>query len=487
MPPLEAALARTRRPFLSLTTLLLGLLLAPSVLAQDARLESLGGIDLLIEDDSNVFTNPALAAIHSNRVFFSLGIDADGNGVGFDPHGGGFVRIRDVVTLGVVLNRSPREYGFDRAMWPVMAQYMPAGPGGLLEGPDGPVEETAPLRFPADIFIAFGNPWSKLRLGINIYYAGGATRQWDIDDSDQDQLIEEMVTRKQTHLISGTVGLSGGSLADRTRGEGWVRVSFLSAWHDERGCIQTAAVSGMNSCIGFEGDEVEPTIDQVVALDRDLRIGGGARLHFGDAEQGFVLSPGVEYDYAQGVFRFDDNMVAPDSDAENALRNAHGHDFRGGLGVAWRGDDLLVSGTASIVVRNITRIDSLEVDEGIEQEKLSTTTLSIPELSIGAEYRVHPVLFVRAGIRSSVVGGRTIGSALNAVGDADDPYETGIVQNVGTNPVHLDFAATGGLGLHVKRFRADAIVGGLFLGGGNVMSGQDFGFFSRIDLGFDFD
>ena len=475
MPPLEDPLASIHRLLTVAAALAFAMLVTPAALAQDARLEALGGEDLLIEDASNVFTNPALAGVYNNRVFFSLGISGSSGSVGFDPHGGGFVTIKDMVTLGLVLNRSPLNYGFDRAIWPVVNEYIEGGPGGILEGPAGPAEQTAPLRFPADLFVAVGNPWSKMRLGLNVYYAGGVERVWALDDSDQDDLEEGLVGKRQSHLFSTTIGLSGGSLADRTRGEGWVRVSLLSAWYDEQGYIEVAP-----------GDN-EPTVDRIVALDRDLRIGGGLRMHIGDVEQGFVVSPGVEYDHAFGVFRFDDNLVAdPDSDDEKAQRNVTANDAKVGLGVAWRGDGLLVNGTVALGVRNLQTIDTLSVDEGIEQYTNNSVDLAMPQFSIGAEYYVLPVLLVRAGIRSTVVGGRTIDSARSAVGESDDPFETDVVQTMSTAPVHANFAATGGLGLEVKRFRADVIFGGLFLGGGDVLSGSNMSFFSRIDLGFDF-
>ncbi len=475
MPPLEEPLARIHRLLLVAVPLTLLFGLVPSASAQDARLQSLGGVGLLVEDASNVFTNPSLAGVYNNRVFFSLGIDGADGRFQFDPHGGGFVTIKDMVTLGVVLNRNPQSYGFGEALWPVAEAYIPGGPGGVLEGPDGPAEETAPLRFPADVFLAIGNPWSKLRVGLNVYYGGGVERVWALDDSDQDDLEESLVGKRQTHLFSTTIGLSGGSLADRTRGEVWARISVLSAWYDERGFVEVTS-----------GEAPEPTVDRVVALDKDLRFGGGVRLHLGDVEQGFVVTPAIEYDHALGVFRFDDNLVAPDSDAEKAQRNVTSNYGRLGLGVAWRGDGLLVHGAASIVIRNLQVINTLSVDEGIEQDTTNTVELGMPELAIGAEYRVLPPLLVRAGIRSVVVGGRTIGSERSAVGEASDPFETGVTQTVGMSPVTTNFAATGGIGLEVKRFRLDAIVGGLFLGGGSTMSGTDMSFFSRIDLGFDF-
>ena len=449
------------------------ILLPTLAFAQDARLESLGGEDLLTEDASNVFTNPALAGVYSNRVFFSLGVTGGGGAVGVDPHGGAFVTIKDTVTLGVVLNRSPRNYGFDRAFWPVLTEYMPSGPGGDLQGPDGPVETSAPLRFPADVFISFGNPWSALRLGFNLYYAGGAERTWEVDDSDQDDLIESIVTRKQTHLINGTVGLSGGSLADRVRGEGWVRVTYMSAWHDEQGEVDVSA------------GETEPTTDMVLSMDRDMRIGGGARIHIGEHGHGLVVSPGLQYDIAFGAFRFDDNLVAPDSNAENAQRNVTAHDAKIGVGLSWHKDDLLVHGAAAIGVHALTRIDTLDTSgDGVERSTDSHVDLLLPEISIGAEYRLLPVLFVRAGIRSTVVGGRTFTTVREAEGPDDELFESNVVQTIRPGTVGVNVAATGGLGLEIKRFRADAIFGGLFLPTGDA---SGINYFTRLDLAFSFD
>lgn len=474
MAALEDPLARIHR-LCSAAALSLGSLIATAASAQDARLESLGGVDLLVEDSSNVFSNPALAAVHGNRVFFSLGIDGSGDHVALDPHGGGLVTIEDMVTLGVVLNRSPLAYGFDRALWPVMLQYMPDGPGGILEGPDGPSDTTAPLRFPADVFLAVGNPWSKLRLGLNLYYAGGSERDWIEDDSDQDRLVEGGDFKRETHLFGVTIGLGAGSLAERTRGEAWVRVGYMSAWFDEQRSMEVAE------------NEAEPTADQVVAMDRDVRLGGGVRFHLGDVEQGFVVTPGIEYDHAFGAFRFDDNMVDPDSDSEKAQRDVVANDGRAGVGVAWRRDGLLVDGTVSLRIRHLKRIDTLEIEEGIDRQTFGDMALALPELSIGAEYRVLPVLLVRAGVRSVVVGGRTIDTDWIEIGDEDTPFPAGVTQTTRTSPVAMNVAATGGLGLEVGRFRADAIIGGLFLGGGSLSSGNGFSFFSRIDLGFSFD
>jgi hypothetical protein len=448
---------------------LAALILFPAVAqAQGARLEALGGSQLLVEDASNLFMNPALAGIYRNRVFFSLGVTRGEGLTGFDPHGGAFIGLAPEVTLGIVLNRDPGSYEFGNAFLPVLGAYLPEGPGGPLEGPDGPVETSAPLRFPADLFLSFGTPWSKLRMGFNIYYAGGATREYTVEDPDQTTDVETLILKAQTHLISGTVGVSGGSLADTLRAEGWVRVTLASAWTDQTGTDESL--------------EEPETLDRITSMDRDLRLGAGMRVHIGDVEQGFVVSPGFQFDTAFGVFRFDDNLVDPDSEAEDVQRNASANDAKVGLGLAWRGSDLLVQGTAALAVRNLKVIDTFEVDDGIEQSTFDRVTMALPEISIGAEYRALPWLIVRAGIRSSVIGGRELTHSLFAVGDPEDPFETEVIQTIVPSDVAVDVAASTGVGIEFKRFRGDIIVGGLFLPGVAEPN-----FFSRADLTFHWD
>ncbi len=290
----------------SLLTLLFLLLLPSAAHADTARLQALGDAGLFTEDSSNVFTNPAQMARYSNRAWFSLGVEVPSftpEGVAttrVSPLGGGAVRIKKVVTLGIVLNRDPQLYGFGNALWPVLTQYMPQGPGGLLSGPSGPAETTAPLAFPLDFFFAAGDQYSPLRVGVGVYYAGGSTRDWGIDDNDRDDLEDVLIVRKETHLFNVSVGIAGGSMADRVRPEGWVRVGFASAWHDEQGDFETSS------------SETEPTVDRILSMDRDLRVGGGFRVHVGDAERGILVSPGFQYDFANGAYRFDDNLVNPD-------------------------------------------------------------------------------------------------------------------------------------------------------------------------------
>ena len=452
---------------------LIAVLAAPGTASADrARVQSLGGIDLLIEDNSDIFLNPAHIGAYSNRAWFSLGVTGSGGTLGFDPHGGGAVQIRDVFNLGVVLNRSPQAYGFGNAMWPVANAYIAGGPGGVLSGPDGPSETTAPLRFPVDLFVGYGNRDTAFRFGANFYYAGGASRVWEVEDSDQDGFENSGVTKTQTHLFNATVGVAVGRTTDRVRPEGWIRVGNLAAWADEQ---------------NFRGSATgeDPITDRILAMDQDLRIGGGVRVPIGDATalRGVVVTPALQYDVAFGKFRFDDNLVAPDSDAELAERAATGHHLRVGAGVAGRADDLLVVGTASIVTTILTVKDTVPGSEDltIDQTSSQTVDLAIPELSIGAEYKVLPALSVRAGVRSTVGGGRTILTDKSFTGPEEDLFQLDVNQTIVPRSLAVAFEATGGVGLHVRRFALDATFGGLFLG----QAGSSF--FSRVDLSFSFD
>lgn len=451
---------------------LIAVLAAPGTASADrARVQSLGGVDLLIEDDSDIFLNPAHIGAYSNRAWFSLGVTGAGGTLGFDPHGGVSVRIRDVFNLGVVLNRSPQAYGFGNAIWPVANAYIPGGPGNTLAGPDGPSEVTAPLRFPVDLFVGYGNKDTAVRAGVNLYYAGGASRVWEVEDGDQDGLENSGVVKTQTHLFNATFGVAVGRTSDRVRPEGWLRVGNMAAWSDEQSFRGSAT-----------GDD--PVVDRIVSMDRDLRIGGGVRVPIGDATalRGVVVTPALRYDVAFGSFRFDDNLVNPDSDAEQAQRAATGHHMRLGVGVAGRADDLLVVGSVSVVGNILSVKDTLIADEGeVDQTTSETVNLAIPEMSIGAEYRVLPVLIIRAGVRSTVGGGRSIYTNKTFTGPEEDLFQLDVEQTIVPQAVGVAFEANGGIGLHVRRFALDATLGGLFLGQ------QGSSFFSRIDLSFSFD
>ncbi len=453
---------------------LLAVLAAPGTASADrARVQSLGGVDLLVEDDSDIFLNPAHIGAYSNRAWFSLGVTGSGGAVGFDPHGGGAVRIRDVFNLGVVLNRSPQAYGFGNAMWPVVNVYIPGGPGGTLSGSDGPAEVTAPLRFPVDLFVGYGNKDTAFRAGMNLYYAGGANRVWEVEDADQDNLENRGVTRMQTHLFNVTLGVAVGRTTDRVRPEGWVRIGNLAAWVDEQGFRDAPA-----------GEDGDPIIDRILSLDRDVRVGAGFRVPIGDATalRGVVVTPGLRYDVAFGTFRFDDNLVNPDSDAEKAERAVTAHHARLGVGIAGRADDLLVVGSASLVTTVLSTKDTtIASDTDIDQSVAQTVDFALPELSIGAEYRVLPVLLIRAGIRSTVGAGRTITTNSTFTGPEDDLFKSDVSQVIVPQAVGVAFEANGGIGLHVRRFKLDATLGGLFLGQAGTS------FFSRIDLSFSFD
>jgi len=453
------------------------LLLPATASAGSARLAGLGDQGLYLEDDSNVFTNPALLSFYANRAWFSLGLVPDATtetGVRLDPHGGAAVRVRDVVTLGAALNRSPELYGFGSALYPTMRAYLPQGPGGVISGPAGPVQTTAPLRFPVDVFVAVGDPYGPFRFGFNIYYAGGTANEHVLDDADQDGLETTSEINRQTHLVNATLGASIGNPAQRARGEAWLRVGNMAAWYDEVTQRQTSAAT------------YEPITDRIVSMDRDLRVGGGFRVHLGDGLAGLVVTPGLTYDAAFGAYRFDDNRVNPDSDAEKSLRQAHSHDLKAGIGAAFRRDDLLVQGSASLFARNTTRTDfTPEPDAQVLSQTTSQWDVGVPQVALGAEYRVLPWLTVRGSLSSIFGLGRSATNVDQRVGSEDvDPSEYyGLESGLFTEPLEPTGSVTAatGIGIEVKRFGFDAIIGGNFLGEPGPL------LFSRFDLRFIFD
>jgi len=195
-----------------------------------------------------------------------------------------------------------------------------------------------------------------------------------------------------------------------------------------------------------------------------------------------VVTPGLSYDFATGSFRYDDNLVNPNSPAENSSRDTMAHDLKAGVGVTWRGDGLLVQASAAVGVQVLQQTDSIDVGADVFQQTGRTTIdLRAPELAIGAEYELLPVLVIRAGIRSSVIGGRSISTVTQGIGAQGNPTDFAVSQVMQSVPVAVAVDATAGLGLKVKRFRMDAIIGGSFLGE------ETPGLLSRVDMSFSFD
>ncbi len=449
---------------LALSVALLLAVLPATASADRARVEALGAVDLLIEDSSDLFTNPALLGRYSDRVWISLGVTGNGGSFGFDPMGGAAIRVTDGFDLGVALNRNPTSYDFGNALWPVATVYLPDGPGGAFALPGAPAEGTAPLRFPVDVFFGFGRAQAAVRGGLNIYYAGGEVRLQDTDISETSEDVVDLT--RQSHLVNVTFGLAARD-TDFVRPEVWLRVGNLSSRAAREQVVGRTALQ--------EGERIDRWS---LALSADVRGGGGVRVHIGDPldPRGVVLSPAVQYDGAIGWYSYNDDNLS--GDAERTTWAPSAHHLRGGLGVAVRLNELRIVGTASVVAEEL-RVRQTQARAGY-QIRDSKVELSLPELSLGAEYRVRPALLLRAGLRSAVVGGRAV-------------HTTTLFEEAGTELVQVNqdrvttpkaaaigVEAHGGVALQVRRMTLDVTAGGAFLGQAGAA------YFGRMDLSFAF-
>ena len=78
--------------------------------ATPSRLDTLGqGTGLVyIQDDTNVFTNPATVAYYRNCLLLHLGgVDEHSNGQDYFALGGGTLGLGDMLTLGLIFGRNP--------------------------------------------------------------------------------------------------------------------------------------------------------------------------------------------------------------------------------------------------------------------------------------------------------------------------------------------------------------------------------------------
>jgi len=454
----------TRRCIPLISLLLLAL---PATASADrARAQSLGGVGLLMEDSSNLFTNPGLIGRYSDRAWFSLGVVGAGADATFTPHGGAAVTIGRVVDLGVVLNRSPQAYDFGNALWPAGTLYLPAGPGGLIQIPNAPTEPTAPLRFPIDLFVGFGQRDRGARVGINLYYAGGVLKTEDTTFDPESPLDDVTLAESQSHLASLSIGVAAPTDL-RVRPEAWIRGSFLAVTSVQRTVIgQSTFVEG------------ETTVDRATNLDSDVRVGAGVRVHIGDptALRGVVWTPAAQYDVAPSWYHFNDEHEQ--NDAERVSHQPTAHDLRLGLGVAARLEDLRILGSASFTLQDL-RVRHVNDREGtlvVDRRE----DVGLPEVTLGAEYRLRPFLLVRGGLRTSLVGGRTAQSTTFFDEDVEGPVELRSFGASAPRVPILALEAHGGVGIEVRRMTLDATLGGLLLGADGMA------LIGRMDLGFHF-
>ena len=450
-----------RPPPLPLVALLL---LAPASASADrARLQALGGVDLYAEDSANIFTNPGLIGQHTDRAWFSLGVSSLYSTV-FDPLGGAAIRLGPAVDLGVVLNRSPQSYGFDDAMWPIATLYMPSGPGGILQIPGAPTAATAPLRFPIDLFLGFGRREAPVHVGVNLYYAGGTRRSSSAVSPEGAVEETEVLSTQQSHLIHLAIGVATRT-TDLVRPEVWVRGGnlFVNARDD--------AVVGQSELL-----EGETVTDRVMALSSDVRVGGGVRVHVGDADAALIVSPTIKYDMALGWYHYNDEFES--SDAERLNHAPTAHNLQAGVGIRAQVAEVTLIGSAGVTIEEL-RVKRTHAREGT-QTRERRTDVALPEVSLGAEGRILPPLVLRAGLRTALVGGRTTQSTTFFEEDVDGLVD---VRQIGASsprvPI-LSLEASGGVGLQVRRMTLDATLGGLILGqDGAALIG-------RLDLSFAF-
>lgn len=415
---------------------------------------------LLIEDSSDLFTNPGLLGRYSNRAWFSFGLGGAPGALTISPHGGAAVQLGDGFHLGVTLNRRPEHYDFGNALWPIATAFGD-GPGGLLIVPEegGPVVDTAPLLFPVDLFFGFGADHAPVQGGVNLYYAGGVVHSEATQVSEGSDARSTVVSDRNSHLVHLSIGLAANERAP-VRPEGWIRGGLLRMTIDD--------VTTVN------GDDVA---DREIALDHDTRFGAGLRVHIGDAGalRGVVVSPALQYDGAVGWMHYSNEFDS--SEAERVTHAPTAHHVRGGVGVSVRMDDLQVVGTASVVAEEL-RLRHMHSRTG-DEIRTSVLRMGAPEVSLGAELRVVRALLIRAGVRSVVAGSQETHRTFEL---EEQGLELVEVERSGVAfPQFGGVQAEGGVGIDARRLQIDATVGGLF-----VEDPLQRALFGRLDLSFSF-
>ncbi len=466
--------------------------------ATPSEAAALGALDMVpgssldtyayLDNDLNIFTNPALAHQYTNQVQVNLGHAGGGlwEGTGLNPRGVVLVAIDDDTTLGLVLNRPTTELGEEAALRPVLQSNL-SGYGGGLSGQFVDPVSQAGLAFPqgavglappVDLF--FARDLGSMVVGANLYAAFGQSRSDNVSESGPDQFARNRFVRRSS-WVTLNVGLASTN-GIGFKPEAWVKYTGVSSWAD------------VQNWLGDSADDWQPEdaiADSTVGLKGTMRLGAGFRGTIpGDT---IDVVPLVMVDYARGTTFANDRMFNdPDAltdtlvvRAEDDLIASSTLLARGGVGVVYKANEQLkVIGAAHLqgqLWQRVTdnRAEDLELPGSVKQRtQTGTMTLNLPVLNVGAEYFPYDNFGIRGGMRSAAAVNSARSRTRLYAGEAGSEFELGDadVDSVSSNSLGSQPGLTGAFGPSIKLGDAtiDAVIGGAFVGAGGDL-------FSRVD------
>jgi len=442
--------------------------------ATPSRIETLGEQTGLVylQDDTDVFYNPATVGYYRNVLLLHLGAQDGGDMYAL---GGVSLGIGDMLTLAVIAGRNPNyEVGFSSLSgnesasigW-IMVNSLDltsAGPtpwnfldnsvfynvGTNTVSLAGLNDAAMDWMNPIDVMLAA--KLGSINLGVSYYIANGKHLETYEDDAPTDTTIE-----LKALLQAVKVGLSA-DLGNMMPELWFAYVPFK--------------VTG-----SYEDDVANTSLDREL---RGRRINVGGRLFY-KANDNLTIVPAVEWTSIGGEMTIDsDPIINPVSvvgfELADFVESFKGNLVRAGIGINYSVDKILVASSIGMEYAKIS--DTLEVDGLDGDVEYSWRWLELPKVGLGIEYQATNILVLRTGINTTTI----YASQNNEV--TSDVLGSGNFDDNARESYQLTKAATG-IGLHFGNLIVDLTAGELLVDAENDTTGNS-SFFSAMDVKYKF-
>jgi len=437
-----------------------------TAMATGSRLETLGNQGDYLEDDTNIFGNPATLAYYQNCVLLHMGGYDGGDMMAF---GGGSYGVSDELTIALIVARNP---SFEEGgIGTITGLVMDTTVGGMVDI-DG---DTIPDTFtfddgwglggtPPNAAIDWENPFEiivayqmdDLALGISYYLANGKLNwQDDLPNPGTDD-EESYIVKARLHSIK----LGASYDMDDMKVEGWFHWDPYSV------------VSN------YEYDpESGPDYESEQTLKGSKIVLGGRVLY--SMSDNVTIIPAINYARTTGSVEIDTDpniSLMSGGNEEDLDQDYTVNELRVGVAAQYKEDKIMVIGSLGLLWSKV--LFEASIDDASDYEYTSTDKyFAVPVAAMGIEYEVNKILTIRGGLDTT-----TLWAANTRLLEEEDA--AGELEDESLLTTYQSTTAAIGVGLTFGNLVIDGTFGNMFLSNENGTSEGNL--LSQLDMKYKF-
>ena len=439
-----------------------------TAMATGSRIETLGNQGDYLEDDTNIFGNPATLAYYQNCVLLHMGGAQGGDMMAF---GGGSYGVSDELTIALIVARNP---SFEQGgIGTIIGNVIDPTVGVDLDG-DGTddifpggfnVNVGAPLPGdPPNLAIDWVNPFDiilayqmdDLAVGISYYMANGKLKMIDDLPVPGTDDTESYIVKARLHSIK----LGASYDMDDMKVEGWFHWDPYSV------------VSNYEYDAEIAGADYDS--EQILKGSKIL-LGGRVLYSMSD---NVTIIPTINYSRTTGSVTVDTdpNLVLPTGgDEEDVSEDYTVQNLKVGAAAQYKEDKIMVIGSLGLLWSKV--VQDLAIDDDSDYEYTGTEKyFAVPVAAMGIEYEANKILTIRGGLDTTTMWAANTGmeEASDNTGDTLDRSGLLTVQST---------TAAIGVGLTFGNLVIDGTLGNMFL---SDEDGSGVNLLSQLDMKYKF-